>query len=153
MAPAPVAAVGPADFGRTDSARFAPATAPFVVAAAPVLAEPDGRASVVVDSRPPLADAAAGQTPAAPVVAMQAAPLVGRAEAVREAVVSATGQGVEPAAQPDAERVTEGRLEIDGASMGRWLTQHLAREAGRAPAGMTAVDRRMSVPWAGALQG
>lgn len=51
------------------------------------------------------------------------------------------------------ERVLEGRLEIDGALLGRFVAEHLAREAGRPPSGMTGFDPLLSPQWAGALQG
>lgn len=59
----------------------------------------------------------------------------------------------EAAAERDEERVLEGRLEIDGALLGRFVAEHLAREAGRPPAGMTGFDPLLSPQWAGALQG
>jgi len=71
-----------------------------------------------------------------------------RAETVREAPAQAEDAG--PGA---ASGVVEGRLEIDGAALGRWIAEHLAREAGRPPQGMTGVDPRLGLPWAGALQG
>jgi hypothetical protein len=52
-----------------------------------------------------------------------------------------------------AERAIEGRLEIDGALLGRFVAEHLAREAGRPPSGMTGFDPLLSPEWAGALQG
>ncbi len=57
------------------------------------------------------------------------------------------------AAERDEERVLEGRLEIDGALLGRFVAEHLAREAGRPPSGMTGFDPLLSPQWAGALQG
>ena len=59
----------------------------------------------------------------------------------------------EAAAEREEERVLEGRLEIDGALLGRFVAEHLAREAGRPPAGMTGFDPLVSPQWAGALQG
>ncbi len=59
----------------------------------------------------------------------------------------------EAAAERDEERVLEGRLEIDGALLGRFVAEHLAREAGRPPSGMTGFDPLLSPQWAGALQG
>ena len=59
----------------------------------------------------------------------------------------------EQEAERDDERVLEGRLEIDGALLGRFVAEHLAREAGRPPSGMTGFDPLLSPQWAGALQG
>ena len=56
-------------------------------------------------------------------------------------------------AERDEERVLEGRLEIDGALLGRFVAEHLAREAGRPASGMTGFDPLVSPQWAGALQG
>ena len=59
----------------------------------------------------------------------------------------------EPEAEQGEERVLEGRLKIDGALLGRFVAEHLAREAGRPPSGMTGFDPLLSPQWAGALQG
>lgn len=59
----------------------------------------------------------------------------------------------EAVAERDEERVLEGRLEIDGALLGRFVAEHLAREAGRPASGMTGFDPLVSPQWAGALQG
>ncbi len=59
----------------------------------------------------------------------------------------------EAAAEREEERVLEGRLEIDGALLGRFVAEHLAREAGRPASGMTGFDPLVSPQWAGALQG
>jgi hypothetical protein len=37
--------------------------------------------------------------------------------------------------------------------MGRWMTDHLARQGGRAPAGGSGFDPRMGIAWPGTQQG
>jgi hypothetical protein len=70
-----------------------------------------------------------------------------------EPAAPAQAAAPEPEAEQDEERVLEGRLEIDGALLGRFVAEHLAREAGRPPSGMTGFDPLLSPQWAGALQG
>lgn len=41
----------------------------------------------------------------------------------------------------------EGQLMLDGSLLGRWIIDHLAREADRPPAGGTAFDPRQGRPW------
>ena len=55
---------------------------------------------------------------------------------------------VEPPQQP-----ISGVLEIDGAALGRWLSEHLAREVTRPPSGMTGFDTRLGPIWPGGQQG
>lgn len=50
-------------------------------------------------------------------------------------------------------RPQEGRLILDGALLGRWVIDHLTREADRPASGGTAFDPRMGRTWPGALQG
>lgn len=44
----------------------------------------------------------------------------------------------------------EGAVFLDGHLVGRWLAEHLAHEAGRAPAGPTGFDARAGIVWPGA---
>jgi len=43
----------------------------------------------------------------------------------------------------------EGQLLLDGSLLGRWIVDHLAREADRPPAGVTAFDPRQGRSWPG----
>jgi hypothetical protein len=56
-------------------------------------------------------------------------------------------------AQAGAETAMQGVIEVDGAALGRFVAEHLAREAGRPQAGMTGFDPRQTPPWGGAIQG
>jgi hypothetical protein len=56
------------------------------------------------------------------------------------------------AAPPPTETRSEpmqGDVYLDGTRLGRWMVDHLAREAGRPPAGTTNFDPRLSVTWPG----
>lgn len=44
----------------------------------------------------------------------------------------------------------DGNIYLDGHLVGRWMSSHLAREAGRPPAGPTGFDARASIIWPGA---
>lgn len=46
-----------------------------------------------------------------------------------------------------------GDVFLDGVRMGHWVSEHLAREAGRPQRGGTAFDPRLSARWPGSLQG
>jgi hypothetical protein len=105
--------------------------------------------------------AAAAPVPAWPGVqgALGAAPLAAP-PALPPALLSPP-DFAEPAPQPvqgeegaeAEERAMQGTLEIDGALLGRFVAEHLAREAGRPASGMTGFDPLVSPQWAGALQG
>jgi hypothetical protein len=59
-----------------------------------------------------------------------------------------------PALQSDAApEPREGMLIIDGAQLGRWVIDHLARQASRPMAGMTGIDPRMNPTFPGAPTG
>jgi hypothetical protein len=50
-------------------------------------------------------------------------------------------------------QVTQGDVYLDGARMGRWMADTLARAASRPMGGMTGFDGRMGPAWPGSLQG
>ncbi len=58
-----------------------------------------------------------------------------------------------PPASAHAAGPSQGDVILDGTRVGRWFSDRLAKEAGRAPAGSTAYDPRMGIAWPGALQG
>lgn len=60
---------------------------------------------------------------------------------------------VAPPAGVDSGRSGQGDVFLDGMRMGRWMTEHLARQAGRPPAGGSAFDPRMGIAWTGMQQG
>ncbi len=65
-------------------------------------------------------------------------------------------QGMASAAPPpasDGGRPTGGDVFLDGAKVGRWLADTLAREAGGPAVGGTGFDPRLGPTWPGALQG
>jgi hypothetical protein len=78
-----------------------------------------------------------------------------------EIATSAPGGGTAPASWPsvapppaqDGGRPAQGDVFLDGMRMGRWMTDHLARQAGRAPAGGSGFDPRMGIAWPGTQQG
>ena len=59
-----------------------------------------------------------------------------------------------PGREPEQHRQTgfraEGPVYLDSQMVGRWICEHLAREAGRAPAGPTGFDPRAGMIWPGA---
>jgi len=131
------------------------------VAAAPAAEVPAARAGTVAAPEPPVAapDAAveregwAGfQRPSAAPPALPPAMLL-PPDFAEPAMPAQGAAAPEPEAEQGEERVLEGRLEIDGALLGRFVAEHLAREAGRPPSGMTGFDPLLSPQWAGALQG
>jgi len=58
-----------------------------------------------------------------------------------------------PAAQATQGGPTGGDVFLDGARVGTWLADHLAREAGRPQMGSTGFDPRLTPAWPGTLQG
>jgi hypothetical protein len=141
--------------GLVEALPFPPAAPPAVAepgevpapAAAPILAMAEAP-GVAPSVAPLVAEPARASAPpswsAAPVAAVPRPAAAPQASAPR---------GFDDEAAGGAPQVMEGRLEIDGAALGRWIAEHLAREAGRPPAGMTGVDPRLALPWAGAMQG
>jgi hypothetical protein len=122
----------------------------------PMPAAPPGGAT---DTAPPAAPPARGWEAMASEWAAPSAAPPGLVE-VSIPVQSAPGGPAAEAGAPEApepsrdeERAFEGRLEIDGALLGRFIAEHLAREAGRPPSGMTGFDPLLSPEWNGALQG
>ncbi len=93
-------------------------------------------------------DVVVGATPAASVApGVVAAP---GAAAVAPPMASAA-----PSAATARERAgpMQGDVFLDGARMGRWMADVLAREASRPQSGSTQFDPRMGVAWPGTLQG
>lgn len=58
-----------------------------------------------------------------------------------------------PTAQALQSGPTGGDVFLDGARVGTWLADHLAREAGRPQMGGTGFDPRLTPAWPGTLQG
>jgi hypothetical protein len=142
-------------------ARYAPA----VPAAQPAaVAAPD-----VADDRPvsmPASDR--GEIQQAPLAVREllrsstwsAAPPVGEPASVAAQVAPRAGStpsaGVSPAA-PVAAAASSGPVQgdvyLDGARVGRWMSDRLAREADRPQAGVTGFDPRLGPAWPGSLHG
>jgi hypothetical protein len=149
---------GRLDWGGVDWGRLSavPGVAPGVAEpATPVIAETSAPiATPAATATLPMWDGAGQALPsAAPVEQAFASGFA--AQAPEQAAAAAPGAAW-PEAEPEAEqaeRAIEGRLEIDGALLGRFVAEHLAREAGRPPSGMTGFDPLLSPEWAGALQG
>ena len=97
-------------------------------------------------------DADPGFAPvAAPASAWPGFPPAARAEAAVQPERDGQAPGGEEAAAP--ETAMQGVIEVDGAALGRFVAEHLAREAGRPPSGMTGFDPRLTPGWGGAIQG
>ncbi len=111
--------------------RFAPSPPDRTAAVAPPT-EPHPAAPRAARSGP--GDTAARRDPTAP------GPL--------QTFPSVAPQSASPAATP-----VGGDVFLDGARVGTWITNHLAREASRPPTGTTGFDPRMSITWPGAQQG
>jgi hypothetical protein len=143
------------DWQVLDLGRFAavPGVAPD---APPAPAAPPGGA---MDAVPPSAAPALSWEAVASAWAAPSAAPPGLAEVSMPAQAASGGSAAEagapeaPDTSQDEERAFEGRLEIDGALLGRFIAEHLAREAGRPPSGMTGFDPLLSPEWNGALQG
>lgn len=58
-----------------------------------------------------------------------------------------------PSVQPQSQPQLSGDVYLDGTRLGRWITNHLGREASRPPSGATAFDPRMGISWSGARNG
>ena len=158
-APVAAGAVGRLDWGGTDWGRLAAVPGLAASAMMPAVA-PDVAGPVDVPSAAPMwMDVAPvlsfGAGPSAAPVAMAAGETLretGR-EAVRWGSAMAAPDTAQAAPGEDAETALEGRLEVDGALLGRFVAEMLGREAGRPPSGMTGFDPSVSPAWAGALQG
>ncbi len=158
-APAAEASVPPArvEWQRTDWPALT--SVPGLAAAAPLPAPLAGVAAPVLPELPAAAPEAGAveevwagaQRPSAAPPALPPALLLPPDFA--EPAAPAQAAAGEQEAEQGEERVLEGRLEIDGALLGRFVAEHLAREAGRPPSGMTGFDPLVSPQWAGALQG
>ena len=158
VAASPVAApgaMGRLDWGGTDWGRLA--AVPGVAAeAVPRSAVPNAAGFEAAAPVTPMRfdeDTVApfGAEPAAAPLAMPA--MVQAGEAVRLGNASAPPETTQAAPGEDGETALEGRLEVDGALLGRFVTELLAREAGRPQSGMTGFDPLVSPAWPGALQG
>jgi len=117
--------------------------------------------AVMAPGGPPLVSAApagaAEMVSAAPVSAWAMPDLPGsgpdwRGAATREPMAQAAPDEA-PGSAEGAETALEGRLEVDGAVLGRFVAEMLGREAGRPASGMTGFDPLVSPAWPGALQG
>ena len=115
-------------------AAFAPAAPPVSVAAA-TMAAADAQPAVAVPAR-----ATAAAMPAAPMPGAGAEAAPPRAYA--PPANARTGSGP-----------TGGDVFLDGARVGTWIAEHLAREVERPQTGATGFDPRMSPAWPGTLQG
>jgi hypothetical protein len=159
-APAAEASVPPArvEWQRTDWPALT--SVPGVVAAAPLPAPLAGVAAPALPELPAAAPEAGAaeegwtgaQRPAAAPPALPPALLL-PPDFAEPAAPAQAADARDQEAERDEERVLEGRLEIDGALLGRFVAEHLAREAGRPASGMTGFDPLVSPQWAGALQG
>jgi hypothetical protein len=58
-----------------------------------------------------------------------------------------------PPRQPEPSGPTHGDVFLDGARVGSWLSDRLAREAARPQFGATGIDPTIAPAWPGALQG
>ncbi|MEJ0016750.1 MAG: hypothetical protein WDN25_09300 [Acetobacteraceae bacterium] len=155
---AATAPVGPDETFDEEDRRSAPDTA--VAFAPPAVAQPQARPpriaagamAPVRDERPePFPPSA----PAEPVGGEPSAPGAQRQAAGDEAVRSAAWQATTPASQSslaDAEP-RQGTLVLDGAQLGRWMLDHLARHAARPGAGVTGIDPRINATYPGAPNG
>lgn len=83
---------------------------------------------------------------AQPAGAAQPGPGIGSA-------VAQTGADASGAGSSDAAGPTQGDVFLDGALVGRWMSRHLSREAGRASAGPTGFDSRRNALLPGATVG
>lgn len=159
-APAAEASVPPArvEWQRTDWPALT--SVPGVVAAAPLPVPLAGVAAPALPELPAAAPEAGAaeegwtgaQRPAAAPPALPPALLL-PPDFAEPAAPAQAADARDQEAERDEERVLEGRLEIDGALLGRFVAEHLAREAGRPASGMTGFDPLVSPQWAGALQG
>ena len=152
-----VMAVQPPRYARYAPA--APAGQPPAVTAAVV---PEGGfASISLTERPaePLA-AVGGRDPvrgfawnAAPSRAEPAAS-VGMQVAPRPTVATAAGAApAAPMATAAASGPVQGDVYLDGARVGRWMSDRLAREVNRPQGGVTGFDPRLGPAWPGSLHG
>ncbi len=111
--------------------------------------------------RPDMADPvvlpvlAARHAEAAPLGARpQAAPIEPAAQQALAPQLAAAMPAMAPSAEPAPSSGGEGgAVYLDGALVGRWLSDRLAREASRPGGGATGFDPRMGPSWPGALQG
>ena len=111
--------------------------------------------------RPDMADPvvlpvlATRHTEAAPVAARrQAAPIEPAPNQALAPQLAAALPTLAPSAEPAQNGGGEGgAVYLDGALVGRWLSERLAREASRPGGGATGFDPRMGPSWPGALQG
>ena len=138
----PVAPTAPAEAPPLGKDVVSVTFAAFAPAAPPV---PTGQA-MMATAEAPRAAAALGQ--AAMEAMPAAAPMPGAGAAV------APPRAYAPAANSRTEGgPTGGDVFLDGARVGTWLADHLAREAGKPQTGATGFDPRMSPAWPGTLQG
>jgi hypothetical protein len=91
--------------------------------------------------------------PTAPASTQSAAPLPSAPSAAMPPSAPQTS-GLAAAAPLGAAENTRGPMEgdvvLDGERVGRWFTNHLAREASRPPSGYSGFDPRMGMIWPGA---
>ncbi len=71
----------------------------------------------------------------------------GPAAMPRETATPGSGGSAAPPAQAASEGPSGGDVYLDGTLVGRWIADHLAREATRPPAGATGFDTRLTPAW------
>jgi len=95
--------------------------------------------------REPWADTAISAAPIRP-----AAPGLIAGPGLPDTAPSRSAEGSRAIPEEAAEPQDRASIHLDGHAVGRWLSEHLAREAGRAPAGPTGFDPRAGIVWPGA---
>jgi hypothetical protein len=74
-------------------------------------------------------------------------------EGVPQAAVAYPSVAAAPPPRESGTAPTGGDVYLDGTRMGRWVSDRLARDAGRPPAGATGFDPRLGPAWPGPMQG
>lgn len=79
--------------------------------------------------------------------------LAGPQVAPRQGSGSAAAAPASPVAAASSSGPTQGDVYLDGARVGRWMSDRLAREVNRPQAGVTGFDPRLGPAWPGSLHG
>jgi hypothetical protein len=119
-------------------------------------AQVSGRADVTVALHQHIAQPHGGGPlrPSLPLISGEAAP---RFEAPPRLASAFAASPLPPAAAPVASPASTGPVQgdvyLDGARVGHWLSDQLAREANRPQTGVTGFDSRLGLAWPGSMHG
>ncbi|HEX3350112.1 MAG TPA: hypothetical protein VHS58_18640 [Acetobacteraceae bacterium] len=119
----------------------------------PVASVPPATGAVAPNTAAPPATGAVAPNTAAPPARAVAPQIIAPVQAAAPAAAYPATPAAPPARETGSGGPTSGDVYLDGARMGRWISDQLARDAARPASGVTGFDPRLGPAWPGTLQG